>query len=113
MRHRRPRGAPPRAKIPRHAASPQRYTQQREATTDEKSGTQKQQQQRGECEDGVVVVVVGGGGGGRRDGRREQRHGGVHLRVHGGAVRVPRRRPPPRGEQVGQRVHHRPPHRTS
>ena len=55
--------------------------------------------------------VVGGAGGGGRDGG-EQHHGGVHLRVHGGAVPVPRRRPPPRGEQVGQRVHHRAHHRT-
>ncbi|KAG2605768.1 hypothetical protein PVAP13_4NG220400 [Panicum virgatum] len=59
---------------------------------------------------GVVGDAGGGGGGGGRDGG-EQHHGGVHLRVHGGSVPVPRRRPPPRGEQVGQRVHHRAHHR--
>lgn len=55
--------------------------------------------------------AVGRAGGGGVDGG-EQRHRGVHLRVHGGAVPVPRRRPPPRGEQMGQRVHHRAHHRT-
>jgi len=98
--HRRFRGHPPlRAKILRHAAAA-------------KAGRRAEgmAETQGDRID-VGGGVVGGAGGGGRDGG-EQHHGGVHLRVHGGAVPVPRRRPPPRGEQVGQRVHHRAHHRT-